>query len=70
MKVHFGDYKDFYDLALQLAFNFNKCEPSHDPDKDTKLQYKDAVCILIVYSYNQAVQYLCGGGIHKDTIRF
>ena len=45
--------------------NYNWYEPSCDPGKDTKLQYKDAVRILIVYGYNWCVQYLCGGGIHK-----
>ena len=29
------------------------------------MQYKDAVHILIVYSYNWCIQYLCGGGINK-----
>ena len=65
MKVHYGDYKDFNNLALCLAFNYNKYEPPWDLGKDTKLQYKDAVCILVIYSYNWAVQYLCRGGIHK-----
>ena len=65
MKVHFGDYYDFNDLPLWLAFNLNKYELSHNPGKDTKLPYKAAVHILVVYSYNQAVQYLCEGGVHK-----
>ena len=65
MKVHFGKYKDFNDLALWLVANFNKYEPSHNPGKETKMQYKDAICILIIYSYNWCVQYLCGKGFHK-----
>ena len=65
MKVHYSDYKDFNNLALCLAFNYNKYEPPRDPGKVTKLQYKDTIHILVVYSYNWAVQYLCGGGIHK-----
>ena len=65
MKVHYGDYKDFNDLALHLAFNYNKYEPTQNPGKDTKLQYKDTVHILVVFSYNWVVQYLCGGGVHK-----
>ena len=65
MNVHYGDYKDFNDLALCLAFNYNKYMPTQSPGKDTKLQYKDTVCILVIFSYNQAVQYLCRGGVHK-----
>ena len=65
MNVHYGDYKDFNNLVLCLAFNCNKYEPTQNPGKDTKLQYKDAVCILVIFSYNWAVQYLCGGGIPK-----
>ena len=65
MKVHYGDYKDFNDLALCLAFNYNKYEPTRDPGKDMELQYKDAVHILVMFSYNQAVQYMCRGGVHK-----
>ena len=30
-----------------------------------KLQYKDTICILVMFSYNRAVQYLCGGDVHK-----
>ena len=52
MKVHLGDYKDFNDLALCLTFNYNKYEPPQDLGKDMKLQYKDAVHILVMYSYN------------------
>ena len=63
MKVHFSKYKD--NLALRLAANYNKYKPSRNPGKETKMQYKDAVRILIVYSYNWCDQYLCGGGIHK-----
>ena len=33
--------------------------------KDTKLQYKDAISILVIFSHNWVVQYLCGGGVHK-----
>ena len=65
MNVHYGDYKDFNDLALPLTFNYNKYKPAWDPGKDTKLQYKDTVCILVIFSYNWAVQYMCRGGIHK-----
>ena len=65
MKVHFSKYKDFNDLALGLAANFNKYEPSHNPGKEMKMQYKDTICILVVYSYNWCVLYLCGRGIHK-----
>ena len=65
MKVHFGKYRDFNDLALRLTANYNKYKPSHNPGKETKMQYKDAICILIVYCYNWCVQYLCSGGIHK-----
>ena len=65
MNVHYGNNKDFNNLALCLAFNYNKYKHTEDPGKDTKLQYKDTICILVIYSYNQAVQYLCGGGIHK-----
>ena len=35
--------------------------------KDTKLQYKDTIRILIVYSYNWCVQYLCSGHVHKGN---
>ena len=65
MNVHYGNYKDFNDLVLHLAFNYNKYEPTRNLGKDTKLQYKDAICILVIFSYNWAVQYLCGGGVHK-----
>ena len=65
MRVHFGDYKDFNDLALCLAANYNKYEPSHNPGNETKMQHKDAIHILVVYSYNWCIQYLCGRGIHK-----
>ena len=68
MRVHFGDYKNFNDLALHLAANYNKYKPSHNPGKEMeerKMQYKDAVNILIIYNYNWCMQYLCGGGIHK-----
>ena len=66
MKAHFGEYKDFNNLALHLATNYNRYEPFCDPGKDTKLQYKDAIHIIIVYGYNWCVQYLCGWGIHKE----
>ena len=62
MNVHYGNYKDFKDLALCLAFNYNKYS---EPGKDTKLQYKDTVHILVILSYNWVVQYLCGGSVHK-----
>ena len=65
MNVHYGNYKDFNDLALCLTFNYNKYEPTQDLGKDAKLQYQDAVHILVIFSYNQAVQYLCRVGIHK-----
>ena len=65
MNVHYGNYKDFNDLALHLAFNYNKYKPTQDLGKDAKLQYKDAIHILVIFSYNRAVQYLCGAGIHK-----
>ena len=65
MNVHYGDYKDFNNLALHLTFNYNKYKPTRDPGKDTKLQYKDAIRILVVLSYNRVVQYLCGAGVHK-----
>ena len=65
MNVHYGDYKDFNDLVLCLAFNYNKYKPTQNLCKDTKLQYKDTVRILVMFSYNQTVQYLCRGGVHK-----
>ena len=65
MNVHYGDYKDFSDLVLHLAFNYNKYKPTQDLDKDAKLQYKDTIHILVIFSYNQAVQYLCRAGVHK-----
>ena len=65
MKRHYSNYKDFNDLALCLAFNYNKYEPPQDLGKDMKLQYKDAIHILVIYSCNWAVQYLCGEGVHK-----
>ena len=65
MNVHYGNYKDFNDLALRLTFNYNKYEPTRDLGKDAKLQYKDTIRILVIFSYNQVVQYLCRVGIHK-----
>ena len=65
MKVHFSKYKDFNDLILWLGANYNKYEPSRNPGKETKIQYKVGVCILIVYSYNWCVQYHCSRSIHK-----
>ena len=67
MKVHFSKYKDFNNLALRLAANFNKYKPSCNPGKETKMKYKDAIHILVIYSYNWCVQYLCSWGIHKGN---
>ena len=65
MQVYFGDYKDFNDLALHLVANYNKYKPSWNPGKEMKMQYKDAIHILIIYSFNWCVQYFCSRGIHK-----
>ena len=81
MQLQFGDYKDFNDLALCLAANYNKYKTSHNPGKETKMQYKDAIHILVIYSFNWCIQYLCGEGINRghwqvlgmsflETVRF
>ena len=67
MNVHYGDYKDFNDLALHLAFNYNKYKPTRDLGKDAKLQYKDAIHILVIFSYNQGSPVLVQRGRPQGT---
>ena len=69
MAVNFGDFRQFNDCTLRLWQNYNQYEVTmkkgYEGIAGKRMQYRDAVQVLMVCSYNLAIEYFTPGTIHK-----
>ena len=69
MRLYYGKYKDFNDCAIRLMRNYNTYELSatanSEDDANKRMQYRDAVKVLTVRAYHDAVNFFSPGKVHK-----
>ena len=72
MLLYYRSFEDFNDCTLQLVKNYNKYKVTptkgYEDVANKQMQYRDAVQVLTVHAYNNAVKFFTLSRVHKQHL--